>query len=206
MKNKSYLFASLLAGAMLFASCEDKYQPVEATDPDSQAMSFTVEATLPAVTGEGMRTAFLDDDLLRIRFADANGAKVGRTQLLRRTAGEGKSATFSADGISVPNNAATVYAFLDNSTTNAIAFGAAPTVNDLSAQNGTLADAVAHQVISGSAAISAGKASVALSYKTSIVKAVVTYPAEVTPTEGETTITLSCVQFDKVYIDLDATA
>lgn len=205
MKNRFFIYASVLAGALACASCSDPYKVVEASDPNAQVKAFTVEAALPTVSGEGMKSAFVDTDFLRVRFADASGAKVGRTQVLRKTSGDGASASF-AGNVAVPNNAATVYAYLDNSSTNVVNYGSTPTVDNLSAQKGTLADAMAHQVICGSAAVSGDKVNVALGYKTSIIKAVVSYPEDVTPVAGETTVTLSCGQYDKVVIDLDATS
>lgn len=205
MKTRFFLFASVIAAALMCSACDDGYKPSQAVDPNAKVMTFTVDATLPTATGEGMKTAFLNTDYLRIRFADASGAMVGRSQILRKVSGEGASASFTASDIAVPNNAATVYAFVDN-TSSAVTLGGFPSVDDLSAQKGTLADAVAHQVIAGSAAVAGDKASVSLAYKTSIVKAEVTYPAEVTPAAGSTTITLSCDQYNKVVIELDATA
>lgn len=205
MKNRFFIYASVLAGALACASCADPYKIQEASDPNAPVKALTIDATLSAGTGEGMKTTIVATDFLRVRFADASGKKVGRTQVLYKTSGEGASASF-AGNVAVPNDATTVYAFLDNSTTNVVNFGSLPTVDDLSAQKGTLADAMAHQVICGSSALSGGKATVSLAYKTSIVKAVVSYPEDVTPVAGETTITLSCGQYDKVAIDLDATA
>lgn len=205
MKTRFFLFASVIAAALMCSACDDGYKPSQAVDPNAKVMTFTVDATLPTATGEGMKTAFLNTDYLRIRFADASGAMVGRSQILRKASGEGASASFTASDIAVPNNAATVYAFVDNPS-SAVTLGGSPNVDDLSAQKGTLADAVAHQVIVGSAAVSGDKASVSLAYKTAIVKAEVSYPADVTPADGNTTITLACEQYNKVVIELDATA
>lgn len=206
MKTRLFKYASILACVVLAASCEDGVTPKEPVDSDAKVMSFTIDATLQPTSGEGMKTAFGEKDFLRIRFANTNGEKVGRTQILRKVSGTGSSATFSADKIAVPDEANTVYAFLDNSEENMVNYGSAPTVDNLSAQKGTLEDAAAHQVISGSSSFSAGNASISMEYKTSIVKAVISYPEDVIPVANETTITLSCEQYDKVYIDLDATA
>lgn len=203
MRTSFFLYASVMAAAIMCSACDDRYDPSQPVDPNADE-KFTVEATLPGAKGEGMKTEFLSTDCLIIRFADASGAIVGKSQILRNDSVEGASASFSASDIEVPDNAATVYAFVDNAS-SAVNLGEFPSVDDLSTQKGTLADAVAHQVISGSAAIVDGKASVALAYKTAIVKAEVSYPEGVTPTAG-TTITLAFNQYDKVVFEFDATS
>lgn len=205
MKKNIFVFAALLAGAVLAASCAKGELVTEAVEENATVKELTIEATLQAASGEGMKTAFAADDILRVRFADASGARVGRTQTLTNTTGEGTTATFSAGKVSVPNDAATVYAYLDNKATGKVNYASAPTVADFSNQDGTLESAAARQVIMGSSALSGNSASVSLAYKTSIVKAVISYPEDAEPKVGETTATLSCGQYDVVYLDLDKT-
>lgn len=189
-----------------FSACDNGEDVKEFKDDNATVKTLTIEATLPSAQGEGMKTAFTAKDFLRIRFAKADGTSVGRTQILNGEGVEGKTASFS-NKVAVPNDAETVLVYVDNKETNLVNYGSAPTVVGLNNQKGTLADAVAHQVIMGSAPVSAlsgGKASVSLAYKTGIVKIVVSYPEGSTPKAGETTITLGGdAQYNSIVLPLD---
>ena len=202
MKKNIFAFAAILATVAFAASCSKVAEPSEPVESGVTVKTLTVQASLKGGVGEGMKTAIAADDILRIRFSDASGAKVGRTQVLYNTSGAGTSASFSAEGIAVPDNAATVVAFLDNKTTGAVNYASAPTVDDFTTQNGTLAGAQARQIIMGESSLSGSDASVTLDYKTTILKAVVSYPEGVKPVAGSTDVTLSCGQYSKVGIDL----
>ncbi len=189
-----------------FPACDNGEDVKEFKDDNATVKTLTIEATLPSAQGEGMKTAFTAKDFLRIRFAKADGTSVGRTQILNGEAAEGKTASFS-NKVAVPNDAETVLVYVDNKETNLVNYGSAPTVVGLDNQKGTLADAVAHQVIMGSASVSAlsgGKTSVSLAYKTGIVKVVVSYPEDTTPKVGETTITIGGdTQYNSIVLPLD---
>lgn len=191
----------------LFSACDNGEDVKEFKDDNATVKALIIEASLPSAQGEGMKTTFTAKDFLRVRFAKADGTSVGRTQILRGEAAEGKTASFS-NSIAVPNDAETILVYVDNKETNAVNYGSAPTVVGLGSQKGTLADAVAHQVIMGTApvsALSSGKASVSLAYKTGIVKLVVSYPEDTTPKAGETTITLgSDAQYNNIVLPLEA--
>lgn len=202
MKKIIFAIASFAAIVALAVSCEKGEQPSEPVDAAATVQTLTVQASLKPGSGEGMKTTFAADDILRIRFADGSGKQVGRTQVLPKASGEGASATFSADGIAVPNGASTIYAYLDNKSVSAVNYGSAPTQAKFASQNGTLAGAQANQVIMGTSSLSGNNASVSLEYKTTIIKTVVNYPEGVTPVAGETTVTLSCGQINKAGIDL----
>lgn len=206
MKKNILAYAALLAGVVLAASCNKGELVSEAVEENATVKALAIEAKLSSASGEGMKTVIAADDILRVRFADASGAKVGRTQTLVNTSGEGKTATFSAEKISVPNDAATVYAYLDNQATSQVNYASMPTKDDFSNQDGTLDCAIAKQVIMGKSALSGSNASVDLSYKTGIVKAVLSFPEEATPIDGETTVTLACSQYNVMDIVLDETA
>ncbi len=180
----------MLACAALTVSCAEGVKLSEPVDENADVMSFTVDATLAAATGEGMKTVIAADDILRIRFVDASGNVIGRTQMLANTTGEGASATFGADAIAVPDGAQKVVAFLDNKTTSTISYGLTPKKADFLVQDGSLKCAQGLQIISGEASLG-GKPSVDLKYATTIVKAEVSYPEGVEPKVGETTITLA---------------
>lgn len=200
MKKSLYILA--VAAAALSVSC-NKLEISEPVDADATVKTVSVTATLPSVTGEGMKTAFTAEDFLRVRFADASGARVGRTQKLPNASGAGASATFTSSKVSVPNGAATMYVYLDNSSASAINYASSPTVCSLENQKGTLADAEASQVIMGSAPVS-DNANINLAYKTGIIKVGATFPEGVTPVAGETTLRISAQQYNNVVIDLDA--
>ena len=200
MKKSLYILA--VAAAAFAVSC-NKYEISEAVDTNATVKTVSVTATLPSVSGEGLKTAFVAEDFLRVRFADASGAKVGRTQKLLNTSGSGANATFSSDKVAVPNGASTMYVYLDNSSASAINYASTPTVCDLASQSGTLADAVAKQVLMGSAPVS-DNANISLAYKTGIIKVGASFPEGVTPVAGETSLRVSAQQFNNVVIDLDA--
>ena len=104
--------------------------------------------------------------------------------------------------------AETAFVYVDNNETNLVNYGSAPTFVNLSGQKGTLADAMAHQVIVGStpvSGLSGGKGSVSLAYKTGIAKIVVSYPEGTRVKQGETTITLGGdAQYNKIELMLDS--
>ena len=191
----------------LFSACDHGEDVNEFKDENATVKALTIEATLPSVQGEGMKTAFTAKDFLRVRFAKADGTPVGRTQILRGESVEGKTASFSNESVAVPNNAATLFAYVDNNEVNLVNYGSAPTVVGLDKQKGTLEDAVSHQVIVGSVAlsgISGDKASVSLAYKTGIVKVVASYPGGTVPKAGETTITIGGKsQYSHIVLPLD---
>lgn len=189
MKKNIVLFASLLASLFIAGSCQ-KYDVQESVDENATVSSLSVKATLATATGEGMKTTIAADDVLRVRFVDASGKVLGRTQMLTYKTGEGASATFSADAIAIPNGAQDMQLFLDNRTIGKINYGSAPTKADFLAQDGTLKSAQGLQIIGGKVKVGSD-VSVDLSYGTTIVKAEVSYPEGVTPKEGETTITLA---------------
>ncbi len=206
MKKIFLTFACALSAMAFFSACDNGEDVKEFKDDNATVKTLTIEATLPSAQGEGMKTAFTAKDFLRIRFAKADGTSVGRTQILNGEAAEGKTASFS-NKVAVPNDAETVLVYVDNKETNLVNYGSAPTVVGLDNQKGTLADAVAHQVIMGSASVSAlsgGKTSVSLAYKTGIVKVVVSYPEDTTPKVGETTITIGGdTQYNSIVLPLD---
>lgn len=206
MKKILLTFACALSAMAFFSACDNGEDVKEFKDDNATVKTLTIEATLPSAQGEGMKTAFTAKDFLRIRFAKADGTSVGRTQILNGETAEGKTASFS-NKVAVPNDAETVLVYVDNKETNLVNYGSAPTVVGLNNQKGTLSDAVAHQVIMGSAPVSAlsgGKASVSLAYKTGIVKVVVSYPEGSTPKAGETTITIGGdAQYNSIVLPLD---
>lgn len=191
----------------MFSACNKGEDVKEFKDENATVKALTIEATLPSAQGEGMKTAFTAKDFLRIRFAKADGTPVGRTQILRGEAAEGKTASFS-NSVAVPDEAATLFVYVDNKETNSVNYGSSPTVVGLNNQKGTLADAISHQVIVGSAPVSAlsgGKASVSLAYKTGIVKIVVSYPEGTRVKPDETTITLGGdAQYNNIELALDS--
>lgn len=198
MKKNIILFASLLASLFIAGSCE-KYTVTEAVEENAKVSALTVKATLTPTTGEGLKTVIAADDVLRVRFTDASGKIVGRTQMLTNKTGEGASATFSADKITIPDGTQKIVAFLDNRTSGKINYGSTPTKADFSAQDGTLKNAQGLQIIGGEAAV-ASEVSINLAHITTIVKAELSYPDDVTPKNGETTITLAVGEFTDVVI------
>ena len=192
----------------MFSACDKGEDVKEFKDENATVKALTIEATLPSAQGEGMKTAFTAKDFLRIRFAKADGTPVGRTQILNGDAAEGKTASFSNSRVAVPDDAETAYVYVDNKETNLVNYGSAPTFVNLNNQKGTLADAVAHQVIAGSIPVSnlnGGKGSVSLAYKTGIAKVVVSYPEGTRVKPGETTITLGGdEQYNKIELALES--
>lgn len=203
MKKNIVLFASLIASLFIAGSCQ-KYDVQESVDENATVSSLSVKATLATATGEGMKTTIAADDVLRVRFVDASGKVVGRTQMLTNKSGEGASATFSADAIAIPNGAQDVIVFLDNRTTGKINYGSTPTKADFLTQDGTLKGAQGLQLIGGMAKVG-NDVNVELTYATTIVKAEVSYPEGVEPKEGETTISLAVNEIGSAIIGNDVT-
>ena len=203
MKKNIVLFASLIASLFIAGSCQ-KYDVQESVDENATVSSLSVKATLATATGEGMKTTIAADDVLRVRFVDAGGKVVGRTQMLTNKSGEGASATFSADAIAIPNGAQDVIVFLDNRTTGKINYGSTPTKADFLTQDGTLKGAQGLQLIGGMAKVG-NDVNVELTYATTIVKAEVSYPEGVEPKEGETTISLAVNEIGSAIIGNDVT-
>lgn len=203
MKKNIVLFASLLASLFIAGSCQ-KYDVQESVDENATVSSLSVKATLATATGEGMRTTIAADDVLRVRFVDASGKVVGRTQMLANRTGEGSSATFSADAIAVPNGAQKIIAFLDNRTVGKINYSSTPTKADFLAQDGTLEGAQGLQIVSGEVALGSD-ANLELKYATTIVKAEVSYPEDVKLKAGETTIALAVDAIGSAVIESDIT-
>lgn len=207
MKKILLTFACALSAMAMFSACDKGEDVKEFKDENATVKALTIEATLPSAQGEGMKTAFTAKDFLRIRFAKADGTSVGRTQILRGEAAEGKTASFS-NRVAVPNDAETAFVYVDNNETNLVNYGSAPTFVNLGGQKGTLADAMAHQVIVGStpvSGLSGGKGSVSLAYKTGIAKIVVSYPEGTRVKPGETTVTLGGdAQYNKIELALDS--
>lgn len=204
MKKNIVLFASLIASLFIAGSCQ-KYDVKEAVEENATVCPLSVKATLTAGTGEGMKTVIAADDVLRIRFVDANGKVVGRKQMLTNKTGEGASATFSADAVAVPDGAAKIVVFLDNRTIGKINYGSTVTKADFASQDGTLKGAQGLQIIGGEAAFS-NEASVNLEYVTSIVKANLSYPEGVTPVKDETTITLAVNEVNGIVLENESVA
>ena len=95
MKKILLTFACALSAMAMFSACDKGEDVKEFKDENATVKALTIEATLPSAQGEGMKTAFTAKDFLRIRFAKADGTSVGRTQILRGEAAEGKTASFS---------------------------------------------------------------------------------------------------------------
>lgn len=201
MKKNIVLFASLIASLFIAGSCQ-KYDVKEAVEENATVGPLSVKATLTAGTGEGMKTVIAADDVLRIRFVDANGKVVGRKQMLTNKTGEGASATFSADAVAVPDGAQKILVFLDNRTTGKINYGSTFTQADFLSQDGTLKSAQGLQIIKGEASVGTD-VSVDLKYATTIVKAAVSYPEGVEPKANETTITLALGETGSAVIEND---
>lgn len=203
MKKNIVLFASLLASLFIAGSCQ-KYDVQESVDENATVSSLSVKATLATATGEGMKTTIAADDVLRVRFVDASGKVLGRTQMLTYKTGEGASATFSADAIAIPDGAQKIIAFLDNRTIGKINYGSTPTKAEFLAQDGTLEGAQGLQIVSGEVAVGSD-VNLELKYATTIVKAEVSYPEGVNLKEGETTITLAVNEIGSATIGNDVT-
>jgi len=201
------IFILLSCALAVFASCMKGEVVEEAVDENATVQALTIDATLTPATGEGMRTSFAADDILRIKFVNSAGAQVGRPQVLRGSDISGTSASFSSTKVAVPDDAATMVVYLDNSAANGVNYGSAPTYDHLNTQAGTLKDAIAHQVILGTTSasgLSGGKASVDLAYKTSILKVVATFPEDAVPVAGETTLTIGAAgQYNDIALPLD---
>ena len=117
MKRSFILLTCVLA---FFASCNKGEVVTEAVDENANVQALTIDATLTPATGEGMRASFAADDILRVKFVNSAGDQVGRVQVLRGTDISGTSASFTSDKVAVPNDAADMVVYLDNSITNGV--------------------------------------------------------------------------------------
>ena len=203
-------YALALVALSAIASCTKEME--ESVPENSTLRPLTVEATIPSVSGEGMKTAFSEKDMLTIRFADADNQFVGAPQYLKVESVSGKTAVFSSKKVAIRDDAASLVIYLDNKETNKVNYGSVETWCHLGSQKGTLEDAVAHQVILAkvpASSISSDKVSVDLAYKTAIVKIEVSFPAdtELSDKDGNVivpTFTLSSAsQFNDIHLDLD---
>lgn len=198
MKHKILAFATLLMAAFAFTACDDGEDVKEFTEANVTNKTVTVTASLPSATGFGMITEFSANDMLRIVYLKADGTQTGRTQTLRYASGSGSSATFSAAGIAVPNDAATLLAYWDTPTST-INYGSKPTIDNLGDQDGTEDFIKKHTCLAGTTSVG-DEGTVALAYKTAVLKLVVEFPEDAdTPTLSNTTITLKAKDGAKGY-------
>ena len=186
MKKNIFLFASAIATLLFAFSCTN-YEIEETIDSNATVQTLTVNATLSGGSGEGIQSEITKDDVLRVLFYNASGAATGHPQTLLNTSGEGASATFSADNIAVPGDAATIKAYLENRNVSKINYISSPSKADYTEQGGTLKSAQGLQIISGTGSLGS---TINLSYATSIIKVTASYPEGVTPDAANTTISL----------------
>ena len=203
MKKNIIAFASLLAASLLLVPSCQKTEIQQSVPENATVSSLTVNATIQGASGEGMKTVISASDVLRVRFEDASGKLCGVPQTLLNTTGEGASATFHTDEAFIPTGASKMVAYLDDRATCKINYASNPLKADFSSQDGTLSGAQALQIISGEASVGSS-ASVNLTYKTTIVKAVASYPEGITPVSGETTLTLVAGEYNTVALEDDS--
>lgn len=191
----------MLLALLALGACSDTAEDVnEASEPNTSMKTITVNAQLPAANTFGAVKAFSLSDILHITFQTSAGEQTGRTQTLRCTASEGSRATFSAQRVAVPQDAANMLLTWDNPV-NSINFDGKPVeIAKFAEQEGTEEWIRTHSVISATTAL-AETADVTLAYQTAVLKLEVQFPEDADePTAANTKVNLSGV-YDKVLLD-----
>ena len=194
----------LSAALVMFAACEK--EGTAPADPSSKDQkTFVINASLEADpasklvftpnTGDnGVAVTFQDaTDHLWAYFRNAAGNMVGSRlflSLVPSTMNEARTkAQFGTDAaVTVPDGATQVFSYLDNNATP-ITYNSSPSYVDFSSQDGTFDSANLLHVIVGNAAIAdmAETASglkiadITYSYRTTLLKLELTFPAGVAP-------------------------
>ncbi len=148
----------------------------------------------------GYKAAFDLHDRLLVYFRNASGAQLGSEWVLplepSTLSADGRKASFSADGIIIPEGATQLFVYLDNDATpDYMTYGATPFV-ELANQGGSLQEAMGRQIIAGSLGLGDLQktpeeiiGNVSLTYRTSLLKLELTFPEGSVPPAG-TAITL----------------
>ncbi len=201
MKKRILTYASMLLAVLGFVACSDSAEDVnEFSDANVQLKNFSITAKLPTANTFGAVKTFSLSDLLHVTFQKADGTQTGRTQTLRCSQAEGTTATFTAQRVAVPTDAANMMLTWDNPSCKINWEGKPVEVAGFAEQGGTEEWVRQHSVISATTAVSE-TADVTLAYQTAVLKINLNFPADAdAPTTENTKVTLSGV-VNKLVLD-----
>lgn len=216
---KKIVFILTLAVASFAACnhCEEDAQPIQEFKKGGLVVRISTPVTRLAYADNGnggFAATFKEDGSDRLwgyfrnsrnailKYTTIDGAQLDRMNLpldLASLSDDRKSATFVSDCAAYPEGAASLFFYLDN-TSSYVGYAEQPTFVDFSLQSGKVEDAHLRHVIVGSSKIADMDsdqngnlvADITFGYKTTVLKFELTFPEDVTPTADEnTTITLS---------------
>ena len=201
MKKRILTYASMLLAVLGFVACSDNAEDVnEFSEANVSLKNFSITAKLPGASTFGAVKSFSMSDLLHVTFQTSAGTQTGRTQTLRCSQSEGSTATFTAQRIAVPNDAANMLITWDNPSCKINWEGKPVEVADFAEQKGTEEWIRQHSVLNVTTAVSE-TAEVTLAYKTAVLKIDLNFPADAdAPTTANTKVTLSGL-INKLVLD-----
>ena len=182
----------MLVALLGLVACSDNAEDVrESSEANVSMKNISVTAQVPGANTYGALKAFSLSDVLHVTFQKSDGTQTGRTQTLRCAESTGSTATFSAQRVAVPNDAATMLLTWDNPVCKINWNGKPVVVEEFGTQAGTEEWVRQHSVISATTAVGES-ANVTLAYQTAVVKIDVLFPADADePTVANTRLTLS---------------
>ena len=97
----------MLVALLGLVACSDNAEDVrESSEANVSMKNISVTAQVPGANTYGALKAFSLSDVLHVTFQKSDGTQTGRTQTLRCAESTGSTATFSAQRVAVPNDAA----------------------------------------------------------------------------------------------------
>mgnify|MGYP006390037993 FL=1 len=182
----------MLVALLGLVACSDNAEDVsESSEANVSMKNISVTAQVPGANTYGALKAFSLSDVLHVTFQTSDGTQTGRTQTLRCAESTGSTATFSAQRVAVPNDAANMLLTWDNPACKINWDGKPVVVEEFGTQAGTEEWVRQHSVISATTAVGES-ANVTLAYQTAVVKIDVQFPTDADePTVANTRLTLS---------------
>ncbi|MEE0621616.1 MAG: hypothetical protein UC300_11620, partial [Prevotella sp.] len=176
MKKRILTYASMLVALLGLVACSDNAEDVsESSEANVSMKNISVTAQVPGANTYGALKAFSLSDVLHVTFQKSDGTQTGRTQTLRCAESTGSTATFSAQRMAVPNDAANMLLTWDNPACKINWDGKPVVVEEFGTQAGTEEWVRQHSVISATTAVGES-ANVTLAYQTAVVKIDVQFP------------------------------
>ncbi len=210
--------------AGLFASCADNSVIDEGQDNGAKKITLSINADLNTGTrvgftpnGEGLKTSFQEGDFMMVYFRKADQSWLNKTVVLYYVPGSanGTKGTFRGSVEELPADLGLLHILMGSTKGGApyiaAAAGECALINDLSEQEGTLADAALHSVFQadlytennlevdeakGTATIN----NVKFAPKTSVVKVKAIFPEGTTVEKGKELTISTTGTYNKVQI------
>ena len=139
----------MLVALLGLVACSDNAEDVsESSEANVSMKNISVTAQVPGANTYGALKAFSLSDVLHVTFQKSDGTQTGRTQTLRCAESTGSTATFSAQRVAVPNDAANMLLTWDNPACKINWDGKPVVVEEFGTQAGTEEWVRQHSVIS----------------------------------------------------------